>query len=45
MNMAISNSKIERLYWYIHNLDILAGKYKIIVIDNELDSEDNNNGS
>lgn len=45
MNMAISNSKIERLYWYIHNLDILAEKYKIIVIDNELDSEDNNNGN
>ena len=44
MNMAISNSKIERLYWYIHNLDILAEKYNIIMI-NKPDSEDNGNGN
>lgn len=41
MNMAITNSGRERFCWYVYNLDILAEKYKIIVIDNELDSEDN----
>lgn len=37
-NMAFSTSGRERFSWYVYNLDILAEKYKIIVIDNELDS-------
>lgn len=40
-DMAMSNSGTERFKWYVHNLDILAEKYKIVTINNELDSEDN----
>ncbi len=34
-DMAISNSGRERFQWYVHNLDILAEKYNIIMIKNE----------
>ena len=44
-DMAFSNSGSERFQWYIHNLDILAEKYKIIMVKNEPDSKDNGNGN
>lgn len=44
-DMAISNSGREQFQWYIHNLDILAEKYNIIIVKNKPDSEDNRNGN
>lgn len=44
-DMAISNSGIERFRWNVHNLDILAEKYKIIMVKNKPDSEDNGDGN
>ncbi len=44
-DMAISNSGREQFHWYIHNLDILAEKYKIIMVKNKPDSEGNRDGN
>ena len=44
-DMAISNSGIERFRWNVLNLDILAEKYKIIMVKNKPDSEDNGDGN
>lgn len=44
-DMAIANSGIERFRWNVLNLDILAEKYKIIMVKNKPDSEDNGDGN
>lgn len=44
-DMALSNSGIEQFQWYIHNLDVLSQKYKIIMVKNKPDSEDNRDGN
>lgn len=44
-DMAIANSGIERFQWNVLNLDILAEKYKIIMVKNKPDSEDNGDGN
>ena len=44
-NMAISNSGKDQFQWYIHNLDILAEKFNIIMIKNKSDGEDNGYGN
>lgn len=44
-DMAISNSGREQFQWCIHNLDIIAEKYNIIMIKNKPNSEDNRDGN
>ncbi len=44
-NMAISNSGQNQFQWYVHNMDILAEKYNIIMIKNTADSKDDASGN
>lgn len=42
-NMAIANSGVGQFKWYVHNLDILAEKYNIIMMKNSANSKDDAN--